>query len=448
MRAILKPGKKFGQIFPFAKQITRLIRGGTIAEVREWAAAMYDTYIKDKVFSEMIDIYLDLCSLIDYTKINSLGVEGSTVKSNGLMFCLAAEIIRRGSMDNFFDQMLLENKMAALEKAATENSGWLWAKLMNLRSLYNNRLGHTLYVKGLTVSNPEKKLEDILRLFPDAQTAIRHTMSELHRMKMYGVKSSYFSDGLMLNPGQVWVMLDHHEVNPDAFRTDWIGQTEVMAMICLTKESSITSYNTRVEHVRLGQGLVNKLELGFVPTALMNIDSQGELYYGSSEILYNPLRDEFAAKDKIAEYELLRFAHIMRLWDLMVPIERVKQVSTAKAQRGPLIERIMHVSQAITPDLILPRIRLIENHLAEIQREIEQEIDEADSQTQRTIGRHDVTHHIRHLPTGRRASPDAIKRAKEHGFDLKEGQTYIRKHQRGGGSVDNTDKIYRVVKRK
>jgi hypothetical protein len=139
---------------------------------------------------------------------------------------------------------------------------------------------------------------------------------------------------------------------------------------------------------------------------------------------------------------------MLRLWDLVVPLIRVRQTPQLMRSKNGWIERMTHISDpSITPDLILPRIRLIEDHSAEIRNELTEEVDAADIETSHRIGHHNVTDHVRHLPLGKKASPEAVSRAILHGITLHEGETYVRKHERGSGD-DTTSKIYRVVKRK
>ena len=445
LTSLLKPGKKFTEVFPFAKRIGRLIHEGSMDELRQLVSEMFETYFSGKKFGEMIDIYLELCHLIDRTKVNIFGADAPTDGSNAIMFALANEIIRRISVENPLEMALLEKRFNELG-LNDEKEGWNYAKLATFRSAYHSKLALTLYSHTMMVPNARQKLDDVSRLFPDAQTALTHLMSELHRLKMYGIKNAYFTDGIMQRDNQVWVIMDHQALGK-FHHINITERPETMAMILLAKEQNVRDYNAKVELITKGEGSITKLDLGFEPDLIMNISTRGELYYGNYEIPYLSVGDIFRKDDKEAEYELLRYAQIMRLWDLMVPVTRVRQVSTARRQ-GNLIERILHISQAITPDLILPRVRLIEDHAQEVQAELEREIEEADERTKRVIGRHDVTHHIRHLPTGRHASPDAIQNAHDHGFELKPGETYVRKHERGSGEAINSNKIYRAVKRR
>lgn len=45
---------------------------------------------------------------------------------------------------------------------------------------------------------------------------------------------------------------------------------------------------------------------------------------------------------------------------------------------------------------------------------------------------HDVAEHLRNLPEGRKASPEKIAAAAEHGYDLLPGQTWVENYRTGG----------------
>jgi hypothetical protein len=100
-----------------------------------------------------------------------------------------------------------------------------------------------------------------------------------------------------------------------------------------------------------------------------------------------------------------------------------------------LLQRITKKRQLpITPDLILPRIRILEN----INKLVEQtalEVEQAEEETaRRSMRQHDVVEHIRKLPIGKHPSAQAKQLALEKfGIVLGDNETFVRKHHRGKG---------------
>jgi hypothetical protein len=150
-----------------------------------------------------------------------------------------------------------------------------------------------------------------------------------------------------------------------------------------------------------------------------------------------PIRDIFEAQGKLGEYRLLRLAHTLHLYDLTVPITVVRQMPTLPQAGSLQMTQGNPIRQLLDPKLILPRIKELFQNRAALQRALEQEIEEANTDTRRRRSpqRHECTGHARLLPPGKRASASARALAAHEGINLAPNETYVSKHKRGRGQT-------------
>jgi hypothetical protein len=94
-------------------------------------------------------------------------------------------------------------------------------------------------------------------------------------------------------------------------------------------------------------------------------------------------------------------------------------------------------------------VRSLDNP-AELVSQLEQEVEEGERETEKRAKRkHGVTEHIRRLPPGRKASPAARQSAYENfGIELAEGETFVKRHERGTGSPAITSHRVRAREKK
>jgi len=153
--------------------------------------------------------------------------------------------------------------------------------------------------------------------------------------------------------------------------------------------------------------------------------------------------------DKEYEYELLRMASILRLWDLVVPLEisnKAPRLPSTTTFREKIATLIQPKKQLFDPRLIVPRVRLLETPGIANALELEMEIgiDTAEKRARAEMRKHDVIGHVRKLHQGYKASVDARMRAAEEGITLHDGETYVVTHKRGKAPGD--DRIHKAVK--
>jgi hypothetical protein len=146
----------------------------------------------------------------------------------------------------------------------------------------------------------------------------------------------------------------------------------------------------------------------------------------------------------VLQYEQLRSELISMYYDSVVPVYITEQVAE-EVQDSPkkLLGRIA-IGHKKAPDmrrLVLARTRILMENLGDV----EAELAEVESETsKKPMTKHEVTQHIRTLPSNFRAGPRAREMCREDlGIELAEyGETYVRKHIRG--EIETKTKGYKA----
>ncbi len=322
---------------------------------------------------------------------------------------------------------------------ASDNNGHGYRLLWNLHSMATSVMQLRRYAE-YTLQPGNALLErvgiSLKALGPSVADVSDEVAAELAEMRRYGVKPSFFQDGMMHRPNEAWVIMP-----PPNF-----VEKSLLALTALSLRSELSDLEPKAQIMPDG------MEASIFPMRamlVMTINRDGHLSQGTNGYAGISTQEILRSAGQEEWYETLRLMQLMRLYDLVVPIESVATLPTWPQQSpgrilSGLVKKVAKLN--LTPDLILPRLKLLQNsHLLheQLEREVDLAID--DTRERALMHRHDVVDHIRHLPVGKSPTPAARERAREAlGIELTDHETYVRPHKRGAG---DEIKSHRAVRR-
>lgn len=395
-------------------------------------AAIYDKYLRPfKAWEDIIRMYLVLCLTIDNVKLQTLGRAASTMRSNYLMSLLAAKMIAEKFPGDA--EMAIIDKLQGEYGSPSFMDGWMAPKLQILGNLGQAHRDIAHFAQGLTT--PQVLTADVIDAAREqASCETAQLMSGLRELRKYGVKPCFFQDGMLHAPQDAWVFMDPTVLNRDID----MGKSleDPMALVSLASRAQLARIGADEKRFDYGEmGRSEGLKLSFDPHILAVQDAKGEFFSpGSMGII--SCREIFARVGKEEQYEFLRYTQALRLFDLVVPVSMVP--NHQPEARGILAKMRKIVAGKKDPiqDLMLPRLKTLDD-MSRVLDELEREVDADQAETLARVSterrRHDVVWHIRKLPAGKQASPEARQAAAEHGISLSPNETYVRAHKRGSG---------------
>lgn len=246
---------------------------------------------------------------------------------------------------------------------------------------------------------------------------------ELAALRRYGVKPAIYKDGLLQGPKESWILAPTPVVTP--------GITGIAVLSSATDLANLGYHPVDTGGIREAYAMDLKAAVAF------EISAAGNLYLRSGYEAID-VGEMMAAMQMSDTYECLRIIQLLRLYDLIVPLEVVRKLPawpTASPLR--IVTRLTRGVLSLSPDLILRRVRALENPNLLIKL-LDQEIEAAEHDTAlrspRKTRRHEVVSFVRRLPDGRHPTPEARQRARDEiGIELADNETYVRQHERGTG---------------
>lgn len=423
------------KIMDFAKRRDQ-IRHDALSIAKE----LFDIFLRGHDFMVGAQAFFDVCHTAELAKVRSVG-SGSCYSIGFLLQALGCLWVARSHIAQKDFAALL----ALQERLGKSNQSTLLPKLWNANNTLSNKFGSHWLSSALVVPSGLKlELDRVRAVCGDLGALATELMQALREHRKYSVKPAYFQDGVAHRPEQAWAVLDPLDFSvPEA---DRMGiYTAKDGWIVLADQADITSLKPQKSVLKGRSYRMKAVDMGFPAHLNWFMDADGEFYGTPSGLL--PIRPIFEEIDNAAGYDLVRLAHILRLYDLTVPLAVVKRFPGLPHQ-GPL--RSPNPAQAssprlFSPEIIVPRLRAIVHERSAMAREFEREYAEDEERTRNRVRTHECVGHARVLPPGHRASAQAIALAAESGVTLSPGETWVRKHQRGSGQP--LDAPCRAVKR-
>ncbi len=434
--------------FPFKTEVARLVRRGNpeAAEADALAERIYGHYLRGKPVHLALPLFLAIAFKVDEVKTHTIGTKAGTRTENALMQ-LVAEHYALETPVSLADVKFVEDEA---KKLRTDASSWLYPKATILGALLMSKFNTVELARNIRFRGPAWLTRSIDELIGKVADDLRETsfsmMQELSNLRRYGVKTSFFQDGMFHQQSDAWFFTDFTGLGSQTFNMSASRMTtRPLAFVSLASRASITGIIPRVVKYDFGKAKMNSIDFGFDPHLIWTIDDRGELFNSPSSGVLS-VRKLFAGEGREEFYEIMRFSQVLRLYDLVVPIEVVQTMPTLPRLTGGLVRRIVTGfikgrEMPFTPAIVVPRLRALENpqHLVEeLEREVEQADEETIRRSREAIRRHEVVAHVRRLPEGHHPSAEARRVAREElGIELADNETYVRKHERGTGEPVN-----------
>lgn len=425
--------------FPYAIQVAQLVKRDHASnhEMNELATRMARSYLYEGDYRHRLHAHLCLCISVDNAKQKAIGQRGPTRVSNELCTRAAHLLAHHLPAE---EVTVCRTYLDAFTGWLEQQGNWLHAKTLMVRMALEHRLASEWYVANLgLLPGFERFYEEAERLMPDIRLAVDQFAEMLMQCREYGVKNSYFQDGLMHLANQAWVILD-----PD-LGADWENvlatrKKEMLARIDLASATELRELRHTPIEMKTGNGSsAVGLKAEYDAHLSWFVDRKGHIGYGQCPGL-TPVRDLYLLHDKELLYETTRLLQLMRVHDLVVPTKVA--VELPQLPRRGLMDQLTSwlpagMRRALDPTVLVPRLKSIER-LDAFRRLLEEEVGRAEDEARaRQKRRHEVVWHLRWLPKGFRPSPDAKKRAwEEEGILLQDNQTYVRRHERGEGTLE------------
>lgn len=420
--------------FVFREQIKAYYIGANVA-YDSLIRSIYAHYMDRPSFTEALQGFIDVCDTLNSIVINT----GRRPMAADRMGHLIANLAAKMGRQRIFAQTEIDFLRDTCKALETDNAnGWYMPKLHALKNYAvssngGRQLAESMALRGAMsklVAQPDgAETDDMFKM-------TRDLIGELLRLRKYGIKPCYFEDGLFHQRGQAWAFMDFGEIrNLMSPSRNWF-QHDPLAFIGLARVENLKRIGMETVSIRSGEGKMNVLTPTFDGNCYMTLDSRGELDL-SHGCGFLPVRGFFEERGNIFAYECLRLVQVMRLYDLVVPLETVKSMPETET-RGMIgkLKMIAGILKHKKPfwDLVLPRLHALEDE-GKITSQIEKEIEEAERETaarsSRELHKHEVICHVRKLPNGKHATDLARERAATSGITLQDGETFVKTHTRG-----------------
>jgi len=283
----------------------------------------------------------------------------------------------------------------------------------------------------------------------DAKERADEVAARIAEHRHYGVKDCLMQDGIMHAPGEAWVFKDGMSLQePDVPRARLIAVTHLVDRKKVRKS---------LDFVTVQRDGLRWQEVDFPTKLLVAIHENGNLTI-DPEYGAQTLKAVFEGLDKAPAYEIFRLVHLLRLSDLVLPLEVYRQLDVPSWPVMPSTRKARAEQREQIPGLLrrlmVPRMRILEQPAlieAALQAEMIQAEADTDAAEAAQLGgkpraKHKVPGFKRLLPKGCVASPEAHVLAwRQRKIILEDGWTFVRSHNRGKG--ENTSIGHEAIRR-
>lgn len=255
-------------------------------------------------------------------------------------------------------------------------------------------------------------------VFAQRMRAIRH----------YGVKPMIF-DFSSVTPGLDNVIEDPNEIIKLA-GYDNVRVPDI-ALMRLTDErvDPKSKFTPNILPTKAGLNTIGYEGL----VAIIYVDKNGELRSGGARDFGNvSLKRVFEKIGKSNIYEDMRAQALVQVFDSIAPATLVAKQQNEVVSPAP--EYKTGDPSDVVYEMMLPRMRTLEGHQKQVRALFDEFIAEEQQAIERHFRLHEVTSHLRRIPENARPSQDSIAESKRvfgDDYELPEGYTFVRSHERG-----------------
>lgn len=424
---------------------------GNTAPLEESSAESVQTTLTDS-YTRSITAALTA----DALQIRIMGQGSSTKTSNAIAAKAAAQHALHAANLVFHDydearRINQSYSVAAYElmQADHPSLGWIATKLINATLLVGDRLGLGKQFEGYEPLSGEET--DQLR------NQNNTLWTELRALQKYGIKPAIapaISDSNIKN----WLVQDIESAYGLSKHSDFVNQ-QVKDTFAVFRGSNV-AFNSSTPEINSIRKVNNSVKLEAVRTEELFGENQTNFELNTVHLLKDgqlgldaglSLRKVAEELDALDAYEQLRSEILTIAYDLLTPVyihDLTDDTSTTLSEmNNPNSARPEFVNKLRS--LVLSRTRVLKELGEDIEFEMKKEIatDQENTTNRSNIAEHEVVNFIRKLPTGYKASQEARKQCMEDlGIELAEtGETYVRKHTRGGRISEEKPKGHKAV---
>lgn len=374
--------------------------------------------------------YFNACLEIDKIKTGMLGLEASTLTEHVVLDYMRKPLVEK-IQSNPQTAKIIEMFGMAFARFDDQDPGhhsvyqWLIAKHHTLNV---NHLRYTDFRSNIERYFPVDQVESGMPKSESAELSRTLTHEAMQR-RNYGLKPAYTRASI----GGSWIfydgaeherMLSEHSLNH--------RQKKYAAIIFHSPKDHFGDLEAGAEHImNSGTAMISSLSGAIKhaePDLALYITHDGVISYDEEGMtpLSNVLQDHPHALAAIEAEISANF------FDLSMPIYR-----QGRGKLPPNFNTLSEKRTSFDPilDLVVPRIKYL--------KDLDQQSIPVEEEPVRTIREHGVVWHIRILPEGWSASPQALANAERNGVHLAENETFVRSHKRGR---DNPVLGHKIVK--
>ena len=402
-------------------RVAELVSRGDRSDERigQLGRQFYERYLSGLGVTEQIVNYGWVALAIDRAKRKSVGRGRSTAVSNAIANAVGEVMV--SSMEPTNENIAIVQRVK--EGAETgEVPQWLHAKYWIVENQLRQREQLVDYVARMA---RVERFFSMLEQPEEVPELARQAVEQIHEFRKYGVKPAYFRDGILHCSADSWVVDEPYVEGYEA------ESAPTLANIILAHAKDIDQIRGDRFTERHGRSAVIADALPYEIHFSSRMTPDGELELGMNNGTL-PLRAEFQHLGAETVYELMRYSHIMRIVDLVVPHHLVEQLP-AVPQKAGIIGRMRNLKKfADQNKLVVPRLRLLVEQPELVEAELEKEVRAAEEEAaRRDLRKHGVVGHVRVLPKGYHPSPEARARAEQIGITLSSSETFVKHHERG-----------------
>lgn len=427
--------------FPSAQRLARVIRSrGKSESILSIAEVIYSQHLQGlDPFRGAVRFYLDVCYTIDKIKIRTIGVNAPTDVSNAVQLAVGSLLAKHSRWDNA-DLDWLGISFESFRANSDFLTEWGFVKLRIL----HNTMQHLRATRELSgsLNLPTSIIESAESQYDSVEVHIAEVMAQLLDLRRYGVKSSFTQNGFLPSSNAAWVMWDYRDFQ------QMLGGLYAKDRIAVVSLSTAADQIKDIRPERIEpNGSSSGVVLNFPASFFWSLDTSAELKVSLNND-HLSVREIFEKDSKSIQYQALRLQLLYHLYDLVVPVAKLATLPTTQGIKQGRLSKLVGLLSGSKKDpvvdLILPRIKLLEDRQS-LHEAAEREVEDSETSTlRRSVRRHGVTDFIRPLPKGHKPSARARQLAFEaFGIVLSENETYVRRHSRGNGDVITAHRVIR-----
>jgi hypothetical protein len=424
----------------------RILTEGLMQEIVKRATVIHKSTIGNRPAERAFDTFREIAEGIDSAAVRAVGLDGTATVSDMLIRTLA--VVAVNDLDLTPESIQHMNRfLDDLEGQKHHPLAWQYRGAIVFKEHAHNKLETLFHANWLELDNAGSEIDALRAAVPDINAATRQLMENMARLRRYGIKSCFWRDGVTHSKDDAWIFLDPRDY---PLSETYLGGTPLL-QVYLAARKWIKNLKVEEAVETIGDYRTSCINLGFRRYTYWNMDPNGEFQLGDTPFGMAPVRNLYASAGKETEYEVMRFLHMLRLFDLLVPIsvsstlEHLPTVFRARKDGGAEKKKIKapQISRLIMPRLFLIRSEESIQGLEEGLRSEEEE-DRQITAERASVRDHPIIDHIRRLPEGHHATPSALAKAKGAGFPpLGKNETYVQRHVPEGETPLPTEAIER-----